>query len=73
MDFGGAILTENSKGPSQVVQIRRSVDLDRMYSSISRVILKDVFWVGIGKTVRSSATIGFRLGAIGFISLTKES
>jgi ribonuclease P protein subunit RPR2 len=43
-----------------VVLIRRSVDLDRMYSSISRVILKDVVWVGIGKTVRSSATIGFR-------------
>ncbi|VVB65084.1 Ribonuclease P protein component 4 [uncultured archaeon] len=60
VDFGGAILTENSIGPSQVVQIRRSVDLVRMYSSISGVILKDVVWDGIGKTVRSSATIGFR-------------
>jgi len=49
--FGGAILTGNRIGPSQVVQIRRSVDLDRMYSSISGVIPNGSVLGGIGKTV----------------------
>jgi len=46
--FGGAIFTENIRGPSQVVATLRSLDRERMYSSISLAMGMDGF-SGIAK------------------------
>jgi hypothetical protein len=64
--FGEAIFTENISGPSQVVATRRSVDLVRMYSSISGAMGIDKGFFGIAERFNLRVEIGFIPESPGF-------
>lgn len=64
--FGGAIFTENISGPSQVVATRRSVDRERMYSSISGAIGIAEGFFGIAERFSLQVEIGFIPESPGF-------